>query len=162
MDSANLLIQQGHDLIHQQRFGEAIQAFGQAAQEAPCDKEPLVQLGLLCRDLDDAEGAMNFFKRAAALDAGDAHIRLNLGLVQYEVGLLEDAAEMLQDSVTIIDQGLQDARALIASNEVTSSVLMQDQIACLEAVAADTRELITIIAAEQAEVEAAAVADAAV
>lgn len=68
MSSYDSLLRQGEALLQQQRYGEAIRVFGQAALLDANRAEAYIRLGLICRELGDAEGSAGFFARAAEVE----------------------------------------------------------------------------------------------
>lgn len=104
------LLQEGERLAQQDRVGEAVQAFGRAAQLNPTGKEALTQLGQLFSDQGDLEGAAAFFQKATTLDDRDAFARLSLGLTLFELARWRPAAMALHQAVTLIEQHVLEVR----------------------------------------------------
>lgn len=83
--AANQLVEAGH-------FSEAVQLYGQLAQQNPQDAALLYNLGNVYFLQGDAGRALAAYEQAAALAPRDADIRANLTLAQQTLGLASSSA----------------------------------------------------------------------
>lgn len=149
------LLDQGDAFLQQQQIAAAVHAFGLAAELAPDRKEALMQLGLICKDMGDHQGAVGFFSRAHALDARDAFSRLSLGITLYEMGALEKASEHLQAANTLISESLVETRAFAEADGHEQSEQILFQCDELEQTVYLTYELLGEIASQMEQQQAA-------
>lgn len=87
-------------LVKAGRSAEAIDRARAAATESPGDAERWFTLGLAQADVD-ADGAIDSFHRALALDRGHALARYNLALVLYHADRLQPALDELTRALGI-------------------------------------------------------------
>lgn len=145
------LLEKGYRLIELNQSGEALQAFRQAAELRPEEKEPLVQLAFLFQQLGDADGAIGLLQKAADLDPENAYVLLNLGLIHYEEKRWVEAEHYLQEAVHIIERGTADWRQQLAEHPHKKSEEILSQCDQLDQTAAEARALIAEIEGRDSE-----------
>lgn len=125
MASYDTLLQRGNQFLQADRLSDAIHAFAGAAELRPNEKEPLTQLGMICKELGDADGAVAFLTRAAALDDDDAYVRLNLGLIEEAQGNYQEAVQHLKEAILLIVHGVVATRleVMISGHRQADAVL---------------------------------------
>lgn len=93
------LVEKGTACFSEGRYDCAMEAFSAASKREPRRADLWNRLAISARlrfyvtgDGDFRDQELEALRRAAALDAGSAHVQVNLGTVCWEMGLREEAA----------------------------------------------------------------------
>lgn len=140
--SQDQLIQRGVDLAAQSRHLDAARCFAQVLEHDPESKAAYTQLGLVYKDMGDADGAVRFWLRAAELDAGDAFVRINLGLTFFQAGVLPEAKDFLGQAADLMQTGLDAAHAQADATDAITRVRLLAQCGEVEETLAEVHDLL--------------------